>query len=769
MGCTIRDLLRDLSAIYGGIYDKLMGMVSAEPLIAVHGVPTMAAAMDWIQSQPPRTIVLSLLPLDDVPELVPIHSYLGTDTADRIANVWGLYTHLANQAPDEYSPKACLDLCRGLLTASPTPLMYTIPWLTQALSDYEDALTNHRQKRAARVADLVMWLNHHADRVVVWGWDPLWLTDMPAIIRDITGSVHWLLPDYAPSTRSLASLTLTPPPETPIDVSHHRLQLFADTEQEITTVLDHIRSRSGQTVLVVPDPEMLTTLIPIASRMGLRLAADRPIRLTDTYLGQLVSAIMGFWETPALTTLRHVVYGIAERFPSPYPARLQDLDYRSGFDRSPQEALADALAILSTDPLLSRIESLKTWSDVAVFLRPFYEDYPTDPRYYVAYETSQHIQRILDDAIANEAPSMWVIIALSETRIFLRDPATVIAIHPESMGRYRDYPTWIMGMGQASWLGESPSLEEHASNAQSFRWGLAHWLLNSPHIIGVSAAKIHRQGPNDPPHHLVFTPHPVLQPPLLNQRHFTRPARKPYLPQPPATVSPSQLQWYNRCPYAFYLNTRLTIPQPMTDYQHIGIRIHDVIEAMITADSPLSIDQALPPDNPLIQAIVRAKMRDEWPLDDLMTFCQTGSVSTEDTVTITLPDITIRGRSDICLIHDGITHIIDIKTGTVPSNADVIACADIQLGLYLWGHGESAQHVAYYYNKDRLIKRMDSNDPAFGNFWQAFTQRIHDLVGGIVSGAYRPEDHAVSERHHRDACRRCRVYGVCADPGRHQR
>ena len=49
-------------------------------------------------------------------------------------------------------------------------------------------------------------------------------------------------------------------------------------------------------------------------------------------------------------------------------------------------------------------------------------------------------------------------------------------------------------------------------------------------------------------------------------------------------LSPSKLQLYQRCPYAFYLKYKLGLNlfnEKMSDHQIIGVTIHQLIEAIV--------------------------------------------------------------------------------------------------------------------------------------------------------------------------------------------
>ena len=212
----------------------------------------------------------------------------------------------------------------------------------------------------------------------------------------------------------------------------------------------------------------------------------------------------------------------------------------------------------------------------------------------------------------------------------------------------------------------------------------------------------------------------------------------------------------------------------MSDYQVLGIMIHQVIEAMVQQkdSTQLGISNWIDSNlNPLMAGVIKTKIANHWPLDDFINFCYSaGDPATEVTLRNIIDDQEIEGRADIIINNNLETHLIDIKTGRPASKTDIKTYEDIQLGVYIWLLNSNSAIKAHYYCKNNDLKTMlDTDGDDFNAYFDGLKDQIKILILNIKEGNYSPHNALAKPSYQANQCRLCDYYSVCHYPKRHQR
>jgi RecB family exonuclease len=158
---------------------------------------------------------------------------------------------------------------------------------------------------------------------------------------------------------------------------------------------------------------------------------------------------------------------------------------------------------------------------------------------------------------------------------------------------------------------------------------------------------------------------------------------------------------------------------------------------------------------------------------ELLTFFgDDPTLQTEATGSVMVDGLTIEGRIDACRVVDGATEVIDFKTGSPPTGAELKRLDYIQLGLY-------ALMVTGTDIKGSIISKKQTYKTYFGGdgsrsmdwceYKGALLARIKQLVANQNQQKYAVDDYVSGDSSHQLLCRHCDYYTVCYSKERHQR
>ena len=406
---------------------------------------------------------------------------------------------------------------------------------------------------------------------------------------------------------------------------------------------------------------------------------------------------------------------------------------------------------------------------------------------YFRFQISEKILHIIKQAKNTSDPGQFITFMLSQTRLELQSfkEPRVICIEPESLCKFPTHSIWMLGFASETWRRQLPSRYLSTDTIQSdkepnaIRIAFGAWALESPQLIGASfSSQI-----NDLQNHPIDTIKTTIEsiPRLISkQKQFVRQPLGQLKATQSLALSPSSLQLYQRCPYAFYLKQMIKIStqDPPADYQVFGTIIHELIEKIakkeITDQMGVSIflKQRL---NPLMAKMMETKILNEWSIEDIVSWIQSfqGNILTEYELNETIQNIQLKGRADLIFMDETSVEVIDIKSGKLPTKKDIGRYDYIQLGVYLLlieKVFKTPNMKASLIAKDQHFSTpIDSNNDAFSEHMSGLKTHIFKLVDLISSGKFDPTDAVSDARLMQQQCRVCEFYHICHFRERHHR
>ena len=686
------------------------------------------------------------------------------------------------------SKQACQQLVQDILTTNHEDII-SIPWLSQAILEYQShpKISQFRVEHQSKIQDMIQFLNQQFKSVVVFGWDAQWMNEITEIVQKFKYPVDWIIPGLSNQKMTVAvhELALIPDLVLSSNLSEFVVNQCMNQKDEIQLVINHLKDRTDQPLLVVPNQQIMQQIEFVAAKLAIHIDTQAAVPLSKTKKGEWLIALIAYINQPTVSSLTHLVALSSPQLNKGLKTIIANIQHHAGVKLASSAVLPLILKNIPKDHPFQHILSLKSLEEIQLFWQNQSNAFTTDKAGYHAYQTHHQIQDILNEAVQQKKhPFKYVQFLLKYRSLTLvQSDARIRCIAPESIARYFDQPIWVMGFGEWSWskpkkagylsveqLGQS-DIDNHCRRA------FGHWALTHPKLLGVSYA-----GTIDGKQNFPLEGMPVISKPVQlikkNQQPLQRSAAATVNPTTVLKSSPSKLQHYQKCPYSYYLHHVLGIKntsEKQTDSQIMGILIHDAIEQIIKTDGSVNDDLSLHLNTtltPLIADSLKKRIQDQWPLTDFISFCVTdgGKIKTEIPLSLDIDGHSIEGRADVLVTRPDSIAIIDIKTGQLPTKVAVKTFEDVQLGLYIWMLNQTKQVSAHYFTKNNTLKTMlDSADDDFLELFSAFKGRIKTIIKNIQSGMFSPEQAMVKTNVQANTCRTCNYYSICHYPERHQR
>ena len=310
------------------------------------------------------------------------------------------------------------------------------------------------------------------------------------------------------------------------------------------------------------------------------------------------------------------------------------------------------------------------------------------------------------------------------------------------------------------------------------------------------------ESPTDPPT-------PLTDKDLLQEaRLAVRAARAPAtdiapleMPAPPGDgakplkkLSPAAVQIALDCPYKYFARYGLGLysedspPDGRIDAAHFGSKVHQCMAALMRDEKGLPgpftqdwTDENRDAAHALGEQIVRSAFGDalgvsyvnrhqqhrallfvrryiNWLIDDT-------AIADRDKLLVeygyenreTIPGLTLSGRVDLAVFGKDGAHIIDYKTGNIPSAKRIDAGDDIQLNFYALCEPEA--HFASYLTLDKHLTLNEEDDfYPLERLTELLAHLIQEFKADYESGEPMPA------RGRQQTCQYCDYIGLCRKP-----
>ncbi|MEK9727785.1 MAG: PD-(D/E)XK nuclease family protein [Candidatus Margulisiibacteriota bacterium] len=751
-------------------------------------------ARQWIIQQNKSGIILPFQPLviENQPNVLPMQYFIPTDLNDAYDKFYLLHDQVQKKAPPgAFSKKALEQLSNEILTQQERVIeqFQSVHWLMDAINEYltHETFKNIKAKEDEQIKAMATWINQQYDQVIFFGWDDTYLSIIERLVQQLKHPIKWLMPAEISASVYTCLNELTEnekQPFSPVSFKDTIINEFPTAIDEVKMVLNTLKKREGQTVLVIPNDHLRSLVQAEALIQSIDIADDPGITLDQTSLGKFILVAINYIKNPTFTRFKAMIFTYPFKGSNELKQSIRQLEAAFGFKIKPEAALSHLLTKQSEVSPLHDLASIKNMNDILKQLQSKKVSFDTTNKKFRIFSIFNQCEALIQNALNHPHPERYLTFMIRKSNLkFNPQKSGLICITPETMGRYFDYPMWLMGLGDYSWSKKTTQTfiaidgQNSSEKSVQLRMGFAVWGLSSPKFLGASMSEYFNNQEDQLLEGIQLSRNKIIKK-IHQKQSYSRDVPQLHPISINSKLSPSRLQLYQRCPYAFYLKNQLKLTsnaESSSDLQQVGIIIHQLIEQMVqkkTSQTQQIVEWTQKHLNPLMQKIIQTKINNEWPLDDFITFCHEGNgdIKTEEVLQISVDDQVIEGRADIVVMNQNQINVIDVKTGKPPSKADVKNYEDIQLGLYLWMLLDKKQVSAHYYTKNNQLKTMfNDDDPTFQPLLDGLKERIKTLIQNIKSNLFLPEKAVASRTSHANQCRICDYYVVCHSKLRHQR
>ena len=748
-------------------------------------------AYDWLNQFQDETIIIPLQPLvvNNQPNILPIQYFIPPDPDKDFEKYHLLLNEINLKAPkNALSKKAIQQLTQDLLNQNQSKVeqFQSIDWLSSALSRFlnHSKCKKFQQQETQKVIEIANWINQQYQHVLFFGWDDHYINQIDVLTKQLNKPISWLVPSSKNESRAIQLMdfiSLNKSKTNNLVIKNQGLNLFQTPHEEVKQVLHLLKQRQGQTVVVIPNEYMRAIVQSEAIQQSIDIADEPLISLDQTHLGKMILAAINYMKKPFFEELKEVVFSYDWPDNQQIKLKINTIEKELGFSGHFKGAKKRLMDGVEMDHFIHRLIGLKTIEDLIELTKAYVKVNNEDQQTNLIY---QHLEVHLNRAKDHSHPMNYLEFMLKKSNILKPTNAlSLICITPESICRYPDYPLWIMGLGDKSWsIGSRQSYLtidslNDVDHEQELRLGLAVWGVTHPKLIGLSMAEF----VNKQQDHLlegIELPMHRLENKKNHKVNFHR--KQPIIKSKPKALilSPSKLQLYQRCPYAFFLKYKLglsSMTEKSSDHQMIGIILHRIIEELVhnkNSNELFILEWTKNHLNPLMAKIIQTKLANEWPIHDFISFCHqyNGMVKTEEPLSMMFNDQKIEGRADIIIENETEVELIDIKTGKPASKTDMKNHEDIQLGLYILMMAiEKPINAHYFLKKNQLKTMIKAEDEGSKFLLDGVKERVLYLINAINAGQFLPDQAMANPSHHANQCRVCDYYKICHSERRHQR
>lgn len=763
--------------------------MTTDLLIHLHGCDSLEDCERMIDTIGESPVVVPAFPLvlNNHPNTLPIRYFFNDIVPNNSqflvfdAILDALYHHATCDA------EALIGLCQDVfkLLMAYQPMNHTIEWLHTVVELVINgrAFRQWRDARNAQLKRASHWINHHCDAIIFIGVGDGFESSMRQLVQWVSSdvAVHWIALGVGES-RSVDRQSwgrhglLFPQVSFP-----HIMHEFETMDVECQAVVDQINQNPGQDVLVVvPSRDYQQCLMSMCHRYKIAVDSDQPIRLADTAIGWWWELVITWVRSQKLADfqaiLRHPMmhgYGdIAKRLRH----RLEKAPYYLSGDDAMWQTNADIFA--NGD---ERIQQLFGWrigkvsmpDCIAIHkgLMPAYSELRHTYRDYLA------CHRMLEAMVLGneQRPMRYIPYILTQTLVETMPTSSVRCCLPDQVFQWPDMPIMVCGVGEESWrkISTTGHYLNHALDNRrdddQYR-GFRRWMLSLPSVVWVSSCSFWRHSVNPTPSDIDMCVRSVSTARQPSQVYTRRSLHLTHSVPMIAQASPSSLEHYQSCPYAYFLKRHLGITVPVSnEYLVFGTLFHRALDIVLTHQKLCwSVIQHNMADtcNALTLQVVWLRLNsDEWQVSDLIHTLTTGQIDTESAHEISVGGIGIRGRMDILHRSQSGVRIIDVKTGTPPSLAHMRRCESIQLGLYACMIGDSVVGASYFSKKNGLKDMLSMENMRhqlqLSDYLPTVKAHVNTLIQRQQENRYGAHDYMCNDAYHHQACQRCEYQSIC--------
>ena len=776
--------------------------------IYCHEFKSKEAAIDWINNNQQSSVVIPFqgLFIDGNPNILPL-DYFFTDQINDNHQQYQLHSTI-NEILESWAPKR---LAKKSLVAITQDIIgqinlrsvsqYPYPWLERAVDEINDSepIKNYKETMQMIINDASDWINYHYKRLILFGMDIDKLAITRQLLNSISIQVHWVYPsDRAYETllnfNEIEDQIMSNVQEINVTQVDHHIHCFESIEEECYQVLQESSHAKNKVAIIAPNEQYNRQLDIESKRLGIELYFSRRIKLDETMIGAMIKQIIDWRLNNRLESLLEVVLnrffdqwtGINLVRHSLRTFINQQLFYKQSIAQIENELQGNDI-----DPSLLKLMTLKNHSDLQEWLANISPTFDITDSGYLNFQASQFIEAAIHESTQYPDPFSYILFTLTKTwldRPEIVDPK-IICITPEDLCRFPNHDFFVLGTSQECWYTKKNDQSYLSidtlgnTNDQSMsRFYLLNWLINSTQLLSVSFSKKISQKPA----HLVEG--------IISKIIYVNGVKKEsdnYQRQlgdfqlaNPDQLSPSSIELYQKCPYAFFLknNVKVRSNTPLTSQQLFGIILHKIIEKIAANELKNSEDvqhylnQRL---TPLQAAVFYKKITgNDWDLVEIFRFFKGHQmISVEETIDMTLNSIKITGRPDVVIKNNDSLEIMDIKTGQPPSLLDIKRFHYIQLGVYglMLENKQTVSDISCsIFAKNNSYKRMVSNEETKTSIdWQYYRLEINNhllkVLSAITDKKYQPDQYIGLKSYHLNQCRVCEYYAICPSKERHQR
>lgn len=763
--------------------------------INVHEFDELQPAIQWLIPMAHSGLIIPLQPLfiNGCPNILPLSYFFPEDPKTDYDLHHALMSSLTTHAPPSIGHKSCKAIANDLHLHGMDggmPMAHAYDWLHQAVTQFKRTplVLDVIKQRKNRHQMAAQWINTHYNGLFIFGIHSHQRHIVLAFIDHLTIPVHWVVPSGQRATHRCDRRTIdawfdawatTPIQQPPLTV-----HAFDSISDECHTVLDAVQSSPHKVALVTPNETIKSWVTTAGIHHGIQIK-DSHTKLKDTAMGYGLMRLVHWIKHPTLQTFQQVIYA----WPSPSMATVKsriNLAVAATYtSKTRMDSVSSLFSDIPSEHMVHAFLAIQSLQDLHSFFQTMDIPFSMDDSDYFRYQCKEAITHLLNHAHSMSEPWSYIDYMVQHTAITSKALASphITCVLPEELCKLPAHAVWVLGFGHSTWGTASSahyltadSMIGLGSEATALRQAMGRWAITHSNLMGISYATTI----NDIDNHLmdnmsantIHTPSnpspPYKRPAPIIQGSLTFPK-----------VSPSQLNLYQRCPYAFFIQCGLgfTKKQPVTDPQQFGHLIHYIIEQMAKGrwqDTNDVSDHLQREFNPLMATVMQHKIDSEWALEDIQSLLHgfSGTIATEQDLSTQIHGVTISGRADLILENPNDTEIIDIKTGQLPSTKDIQTLQYIQLGLYMLMLNSTPQSkiTASFIGKNATYKPVISVDPSTDtSYLSDLTAHVTQLLDGIQSHKFSPNHHVGHDKHRATQCRACDVYHACSYKDRHHR
>ena len=557
--------------------------------IQVHEFDEHQKAIHWLQSQKKSTLVVPLNPLfiDQFPNILPLDYFFQKSIEEVYVRFDVLLEKCYKYAPSSLSRKSIRKIANDLfhyLNMSEDPQDHSYQWIHQTLGDYnnDDKIQSFQQDLNRQLEEAANWINSQYKAIIFFGYDHQQLPLVNSLINLLDQPLTWVLP-----SQSIKSSLIN---YNEINIffeswARHKqskninitINAFKSLEDECQEVISQVKKINQKIALVIPNQSIRNKVILESIRQGLHLR-NPSLKLKDTKLGELLVSCLNWIKNQTLDGLYELLlawdWNDMENIFKRVSLEISGQQYARHKKKSFQSLLYD----IDETHQIFQLLKLKDLDGLIELFHQIKAPFAINDEQYLEFQISEKISHLLNQAKLKSNPDSYIIFMLSETLVEQQsfEEPRVICIEPESICKFPSHLLWVLGLGHESWRKKQTSnyLSTDSiyvdQDRNAIRNYFAIWALKSQQLLGGSFSIQYNDQENHPLE-TIKSNRLFVQPNEIKKDAFQRTPMTNLKPNISTAFSPSSLQLFQRCPYAFYLKKiiGISMDEPETEYQMI--------------------------------------------------------------------------------------------------------------------------------------------------------------------------------------------------------